>query len=361
VCETSFDARNQVGKINFREGLSREISTTVPPSTFSNTDGQLSQESWAHTMTRPVSPCRECGKPFSRYTSEWWNLYKDSHAKSYNHGAYSCQVNDCDRTFISHAERDAHEKRPHISGHGRVSTSTPNDCVECEETFRSKADLLRHSNATQHQSYGCECGALFSRLDVLNRHLESFSTEDPKHPCKYCKLHRGPNGFRRLDHLMQHIRNYHHLEVEDEITGSGSRLKFVFPICSHPGCPQYRDEAFKQLPRRIQAENKPFNSQSAYTKHMRDEHNECPFPCDVPGCSRIGRRGYFREKDLLNHRRQEHPDAPKYVVTKRELRIRCTEPGCNALLQPSSIIFHVRIHETWPRASSPETELRVLK
>jgi hypothetical protein len=144
---------------------------------------------------------------------------------------------------------------------------------------------------------------------------------------------------------MQHIRNYHHLEMEDEAAMAESRLKYVFPVCSHPSCPQYRDETFKRLPRKAQAENKPFGSQSAYTKHMREEHNECPFPCDIPGCTRVGRRGYFREKDLLNHRRQEHPDAPKYDVTTRELRILCTEPGCDSLLDPSSMRWHMFEHE----------------
>ncbi|KAE9375842.1 hypothetical protein N431DRAFT_403854 [Stipitochalara longipes BDJ] len=295
-------------------------------------------------MNRPVSPCRDCGISFATSSSWISRRKKDSHAKFSNHGAYSCKFSNCGITFVIQAERDAHEQTPHIAGHGRTLTTTPNDCVECEETFLTKANLLRHAKETQHQPYRCECGALFSRLDVLNRHLESFNNEDPKHPCKYCKLHRGPNGFRRLDHLKQHIRNYHHLEMDDEIAGASSRLKFVIPVCPHPECPQYRNEAFKQLPRKSQVEAKPFNSQFAYTKHMRDEHNECTFPCDVSGCARTGRRGYFREKDLLNHRRQEHPDAARYDVAKRELRLRCTEPGCNALLDPSSMTYHMGIH-----------------
>jgi hypothetical protein len=50
----------------------------------------------------------------------------------------------------------------------------------------------------------------------------------------------------------------------------------------------------------------------------------------------------------LNHRRQEHPDAPKYTVTKRELRLRCTEPGCDKLLDPSSMDNHIFwTHELW--------------
>jgi hypothetical protein len=144
--------------------------------------------------------------------------------------------------------------------------------------------------------------------------------------------------------LKQHIRNYHHLEMDEAITGAESRLKYSFPVCSHADCPHYRDEVFKGLPRKMQAKLKPFVSQSAYTKHMREEHNECVFPCDVPGCNRIGRRGYFREKDLLNHRRQEHPDAPKYAVAKRELLLGCTEPGCRALLKPSSMWWHIETH-----------------
>jgi uncharacterized Zn-finger protein len=151
--------------------------------------------------------------------------------------------------FVAPLERDAHERRPHTNGHGRIATPTPFDCVECNESLSSKADLLRHAKEKQHQPYSCECGALFSRLDVLNRHLESLGTDEPKHPCKYCRRHRGANGFRRRDHLTQHIRNYHHLELDDESTAaSASRLKFYFPVCSHPDCPQYRDESFKTLP-----------------------------------------------------------------------------------------------------------------
>jgi hypothetical protein len=290
--------------------------------------------------------CNECGETFHGvvplYYHAPWN--KRNHAKRTGHFAYACKVTECKITFSDEQERDAHELRPHVAGHGRAKTATPFECFACKTAFQSKADLLRHGKELQHQPYACECGAVFSRIDVLNRHLESFGTDDPKYPCKYCKRHRGAEGFRRLDHLNQHIRNYHHHEIDDEPTeekARSSRLKYYFPICPHLGCPQYRDGSFKELPHRIQAQQKPFESQSAYTKHMREVHNECTFPCDVPGCDRVGRRGYFREKDLLKHRRDQHPDASAYEVAKRDLRIRCTEKGCSALLDPSSMMYHV--------------------
>lgn len=288
-------------------------------------------------------PCCVCGAEFPRE----WNL--DDHAERSGHPAWTCSFPGCKQTFTRALERDAHQRRPHTSGHGRTTTPTPFDCVECGESLSSKADLLRHGKEKQHQPYSCECGALFSRLDVLNRHLESLSTEEPKYPCKYCRHHRGANGFKRQDHLTQHIRNYHHLEMDDDSNNTAkSRLKFYFPVCSHLGCPQYRDDTFRTMPRSTQQANKPFATQAAFTKHMREEHNECTFPCDVQGCDRKGRRGYFREKDMIKHRKDAHPDATLYQPTARMLRHQCMEPGCDASLDLSSISYHQFSHD-WER------------
>lgn len=274
-----------------------------------------------------------------------WKL--DSHAKLTGHLSWACSVIGCRKTFPTHRERDAHQQRPHVLGHSRLDTPTPYDCVECGHCSSSKSDLLRHAKELQHQPYACECGSSFSRLDVLNRHLEKFDPEEPKYPCKYCKRHRGPNGFRLLDHLLQHIRNYHHHEMDNEQGDEmdNSRLKYNMPICPHPDCPGFRDETFKQQSRQVQQADKPFASQSAFTKHMRDEHNECAFPCDVAGCERVGRLGYFREKDLLKHRRAQHPDASPYIVKKRATRWTCTRPGCGATIEFCSMPYHLMNHE----------------
>ncbi|KAJ8060032.1 hypothetical protein OCU04_011643 [Sclerotinia nivalis] len=78
---------------------------------------------------------------------------------------------------------------------------------------------------------------------------------------------------------------------------------------------------------------------------MREEHNESTFPCNIAGCSRVGRRGYFREKDLIKHRRQEHPEDESYIPVGKGTRYQCTEPGCNAILDQSSIHGHHFVHE----------------
>ncbi|PVH83877.1 hypothetical protein DL98DRAFT_104933 [Cadophora sp. DSE1049] len=298
-------------------------------------------------LVKSEAACAACGEVFTHRLHAVVEYRISVHAKNTGHLIWACSIIGCQKTFSTHRERDAHQDRPHVVGHGHFDTPTTYDCVECGHSSSSKADLLRHAKELQHRPYACECGSSFSRLDVLNRHLEKFDPEDPKHPCKYCRRHRGPNGFRRLDHLMQHIRNYHHHEMDNEPRKGTdtSRLVNNFPTCPHSDCPGFRDDTFKQQSRKIQHAGKPFATQSAFTKHTRDTHNECIFPCDVAGCERVGRLGYFREKDLLKHRRAQHPDASPYVVEKRATRWTCTRPGCSAILAFSSMAGHLRYHD----------------
>ncbi|KAI8238639.1 Zinc finger protein Gfi-1 [Colletotrichum sp. SAR 10_99] len=58
-----------------------------------------------------------------------------------------------------------------------------------------------------------------------------------------------------------------------------------------------------------QRSTKPFSTQAEYTKHMKEAHDFTPFPCNVAGCIKTGKKGYSREKDLINHRKKEHPEA----------------------------------------------------
>ncbi|KAG9243055.1 hypothetical protein BJ878DRAFT_424512, partial [Calycina marina] len=84
------------------------------------------------------------------------------------------------------------------------------------------------------------------------------------YPCVYCNKYKGERSFVRRDHLLAHLGNFHHIEA---VMASGS------------ASPNYC---------------------------LHDEHNETPFSCLKDGCFRVERLGYFREKHLLQHRRDVH-------------------------------------------------------
>lgn len=115
------------------------------------------------------------------------------------------------------------------------------------------------------------------------------------------------------------MSEHHDFVMGNTATEIPFRPKNIFPVCSHPECPQFRDESFKRLSHDIQTQDKPFNNNSAYRKHMRDQHNESLYPCDVEGCPRKGRQGYFREKDLLNHHQRAHSEVSKHSKTEQDL------------------------------------------
>jgi hypothetical protein len=241
----------------------------------------------------------------------------------------------------------AHDFLPiNAADHLQVQPLVPNSCHECKECFHSKAELHRHARAKQHSAYVCKCAETFSRLDVLKRHLDRFRPETPRYPCLRCKRHRGDKDFTRKEHLQQHLRGYHHVEVE---VNTSSLHRSTCQICPHPDCPQYRGPEFLQLRRGEQKKQKPFASQAEYTKHIRDVHDESPFPCDIPDCKKVGGRGYFREKDLLKHRKDQHPEAPLYVVAERHVLYSCQEPNCkrtgnNGFRDPWGLVSHYDRH-----------------
>ncbi|KAF8851006.1 hypothetical protein BDZ45DRAFT_679450 [Acephala macrosclerotiorum] len=218
--------------------------------------------------------CHTCGQAYSSTPDESWvKCWKlNYHTRTSGHLAWACENPSCTKSFLTERERDAHQGRPHVTGHGRPNPDKPNDCTECRESFASNAKMIQYTSKHLHQPFGCEC--------------ESLGTDIPKYPCTYCKRHRGLNGFRRRDHLLQHVRNYH---LERDVDG----YRKVFLVCPHSDYSFHRDQALMNSTNA--GTNKPFPSQSEYTKHMREEYNGSTFPCAVPGYNRIGKCGYFRE------------------------------------------------------------------
>ena len=57
------------------------------------------------------------------------------------------------------------------------------------------------------------------------------------------------------------------------------------------------------------ATRRTFQTRGELTRHLREVHDESPFPCQERGCSRVGGKGFFREKDLLKHVEDHHISA----------------------------------------------------
>jgi uncharacterized Zn-finger protein len=180
-----------------------------------------------------------------------------------------------------------------------VRTAYPElrSCSECGAAFSFKHELNEHAEKTGHAAFICGqagCGSAFSRYDTYEQHLKVHEDDVKRYACPHCKKHRGVNGFKRKDHLTQHLRNYHHIE-EDKARSN----IFEEKSCPHKDCSEWRPESNF-------VKKDAFQTASEYAKHMRKVHDESPFPCPEPRCDRIGGKGYFRRRDLFRHQKKEH-------------------------------------------------------
>ncbi|KAI0192713.1 hypothetical protein EV127DRAFT_310548, partial [Xylaria flabelliformis] len=253
--------------------------------------------------------CKVCYGLF-RYE---WEL--DRHCKTENHATWGCVHSGCSNRFHNRRDRRYHQRTPHLPSHREVWDESAIACAECHEAFRSKSQLVDHARYNKHSPYACSCGDKFARRDVLVRHLEGFTKESAKYQCTFCKRHRGKQAFRRRDHLVQHLRGYHKMEPEEinKISPPRNQVQSLqIQTCPHADCEAYRDDTFNALPWVKQYERRPFEKQSEYNKHMRDVHQESAFSCSIAGCDRVGVKGYMREKDLMKHLADKHPEAPNY-------------------------------------------------
>ncbi|KAI0106997.1 hypothetical protein GGR51DRAFT_517045 [Nemania sp. FL0031] len=223
--------------------------------------------------------------------------------------------------FFSQEDLRDHELIPHTPTHHPVWNDSAIRCAECNETFDNSKKLRVHAQHRTHSPYFCSCEVNFARNDALRRHIASYLKENAKYPCTFCRRHRGKQAFRRKDHLVQHLQGYHKMEHEELSKTSPPRIRvpnvtYDIYICAHVGCEAYRDDDFRSLPWLDQIKERPFKKRSDYNKHMRDVHKESTFPCRITGCDRVGIKGYTREKDLMKHIKNKHPEAPQYVPSQ---------------------------------------------
>jgi hypothetical protein len=178
-------------------------------------------------------------------------------------------------------------------------------CAECGLVFSRMAELNEHAWSCS-PAFKCHyegCSSTFSHYSTLERHYSGHLNNTPRFPCPHCQKYQGDAGFKRRDHLTQHLRGYHHIGVED--------IKSTASPCPHANCEAYREGAYEangSLARLyiFSKERHAFSTPKDFQNHMRKVHDETPFQCSASGCDRHGAKGYFRIRDLEKHQRKEH-------------------------------------------------------
>lgn len=149
-----------------------------------------------------------CGKNFLHTGLLHRHAWQEQHP-------FKCKFSDCSWVFDYLSMRENHQSHPHSKSHRPVEGSHPLACIECGEILAYQAQLQAHGKSEQHNPFQCICGTKFARLDVLHRHMDLYGSEMPEHPCNFCKRHRGRRGFKRRDHLVQHLQGYHKFDADE--------------------------------------------------------------------------------------------------------------------------------------------------
>lgn len=203
------------------------------------------------------------------------------------------------------------------SDHCPIQDPVPNTCAECKRSFPTRKELKCHAESWNHTMFvfKCSCGNTFARSDALNRHCEALSPAgDGKYPCTSCKSHRGKHAFHRRDHLIQHLRGYHKFDfkaVEPFLAFNG---QVTFEACPHLNCGFHRGKDYELLSSPQEMSLRPFERKRDYYGHMKDAHNQTPFPCYVDGCIQTGSKGYATVNGLIAHLTKKHPQEQKVIA-----------------------------------------------
>ncbi|KAK8087795.1 hypothetical protein PG997_002756 [Apiospora hydei] len=226
----------------------------------------------------------------------------------------------------------------HCGMHGCQMSFQGEWMLEDHQRFHAK-----HHWVVRESPFICECGQQCAKLDTLQRHIRRFQNASSDFRCHEPGC---PSAFKRKDHLVQHLRHGHKFSDAELETKFPSRKVFTNtkPVCHFTSCEYNRDASFKHQTLVIQEAIKPFAKQADYTKHMRDVHEWSPYPCTIPSCDKQGKKGYFSQKALQKHKKEQHPDMEEEEPLGREPRaaqkVPCGMPGCNLMLAPSSVSRH---------------------
>lgn len=123
-----------------------------------------------------------------------------------------------------------------------------------------------------------------------------------------CISYRGKNGFRRKDHLRQHIRKYHRME-DYELSGLCQECYFTYTsleeLADHM-LQKHQSSAYLCIGKGCDRTGmNGFASGKELKAHVREDHSST-FQCSFLGCDRIGTKGWIRERDMDKHMEKKH-------------------------------------------------------
>lgn len=216
-------------------------------------------------------------------------------------------------------ERKILESHSNFADHESIQPAKSNACLQCNQSFRSTTELGHHARESQHAAFKCKCGSTFQGIYDLKRHQNRHQPGTPAYPCLYCRRHRGESGFRRKDHLTQHIRKYHHITSDNSEDEYCQKKEKPSLICPYPHSARLKNRGLGSSSASEISDSEGrqnFMTKKQFVQHMRVVHNESPFECTVEGCDRIGSRGYMREGDLRNHYEKAHQPVMKLLESK---------------------------------------------
>ncbi|RAL65918.1 hypothetical protein DID88_005580 [Monilinia fructigena] len=220
------------------------------------------------------------------------------HCTATDHKALHCPVPDCIVSYNYPVDSKTHVRYAH---HNEKFA-----CHQCGDLFENMTQLDSHGTLEGHFAYLClypDCGSMAGRIGDLIRHQACHKSNVARHPCPHCRTYRGNNGFKRKDHLRQHISNYHKIETINYI-GDIQLSPFG---CKQAGCASYAARKTQNL-----------RSLDELTQHMLNQHNSSAFICDKESCDRVGLNGFDTKKLLQAHIKKDHPSP-----------FQCTHPGCD--------------------------------
>ncbi|KAI0437212.1 hypothetical protein F4803DRAFT_165300 [Xylaria telfairii] len=208
---------------------------------------------------------------------------------------------------------------------------------------------VQHLIVSESAPFRCQCGQDFTRLCSLERHIRHHAGQlnlDALHPCTECPDRQGKNGFKRLEHLKQHLQGFHKWDNDQLATLFPPRKAHILriPVCHFPECDYYRGPGFEDMGVREREENRPFDKQSHYTDHMKREHDWSPYPCKVTGCNKVNGSGFFSTTTFERHYKKKHAG---YAIPAPKVQDHITETVTCDYCRKSFSRNGITSHQEW--------------